>query len=141
MEPPAGEWRRHRCTMFSVRWLLLISGLIRVAHCKRYFFCQGSDDYQRLRPEAGARFALGFSMPIAWPAVADGVAQGTAPNRAFSDRFPMTVATWLLMLVAVIVWNPSMPLRPSFRLAPESTVILYCYGNGASKHRFRLSPE
>ena len=45
-------------------------------------------------------------MPIAWPAVADGVAQGNAPNRAFSVRFPMTGATWLLMVVAAIVWNP-----------------------------------
>ena len=70
------------------------------------FFCQGSDDYQRLRPEAGARFVLGFSMPIAWPAVADGVAKGTAPSRAFSVRPAATVATWLLMVVAVIVWNP-----------------------------------
>ena len=86
-------------------------GLIRVAHCvlrsaDDVSVCQGSDDYQRLRPEAGARLVLGFSMPIAWPAVADGVAQGTVPNRAFSDRFPVTVATWLLMLAAVIVWNP-----------------------------------
>ena len=44
-------------------------------------------------------------MPIAWPAVADGVAQETAPNRAVSVRPAVTVATWLLMLVAVIVWN------------------------------------
>ena len=54
-------------------------GLIRVAHCALRsagygFLRQGSDDYQRLRPEAGARFVLGFSMLIAWPAVADGVA-------------------------------------------------------------------
>ena len=70
-----------------------------------FSICQGSDDYQRLRPEAGARFVLVFSMPIAWPAVADGVAQGTAPNRAFSVRPAATGATWLLMLVAVIVGN------------------------------------
>ena len=49
---------------------------------------------------------LGFSMPIAWPAVADGVAQGTAPNITFSVRPAATVATWLLMVLAVIVWNP-----------------------------------
>ena len=86
-------------------------GLIRVPHCALHkagdvFLCQGSDDYQRIRPEAGARFVLEFSMPIAWPAVADGVAQGTAPNRAFIVKPAATVATWLLMLVAVIVWNP-----------------------------------
>ena len=45
-------------------------------------------------------------MPIAWPAVADGVAKGTARNMIIRDRFPVTVATLLLMLVAVIVWNP-----------------------------------
>ena len=73
--------------LFSLRWLLL---------------------YQCLRPEAFARFVSGFSMPIAWPAVADGVAQGTTPNIAFSNRFPMTVATWLLMVVAMIVWNLGM---------------------------------
>ena len=39
--------------------------------------------------------------------MADGVDKGTTPNRAFSDRFPVTVATWLLMVVAVIVWGPS----------------------------------
>ena len=50
---------------------------------------------------------LEFSMPIAWPAVADGVSQGTAPNRAFSVRPAATAATWLLMVAAVIVWNPS----------------------------------
>ena len=49
---------------------------------------------------------LGFSVPIAWPAVADGVDKGTAPNIAFSVRFPLTGATWLLVVVAVIVWNP-----------------------------------
>ena len=49
---------------------------------------------------------LVFSMPIAWPAVADGVAQGTARNMVIRDRFPLTGATWLLMLVAVIVGNP-----------------------------------
>ena len=54
----------------------------------------------------GARFVLEFSMPIAWPAVVDGVAQGTAPNKLFSVRAAATVATWLLMVVAVIVWNP-----------------------------------
>ena len=37
--------------------------------------------------------------------MADGVAKGTAPNRAFSVRPAAIVATWLLMLVAVIVWN------------------------------------
>ena len=56
-----------------------IFGLIRVVHCAlrsagSIFFCQGSDDYQCLWPEAFARFVLGFSMSIAWPAVADGVA-------------------------------------------------------------------
>ena len=45
-------------------------------------------------------------MPIAWPAVADGVAKGTARNMVIRDKFPVTVATLLLMLVAVIVWNP-----------------------------------
>ena len=85
MGPPAGEWRRPGGAMlFSLRWLLL---------------------YQCLRPEAGARLVLGFSMPIAWPAVADGVVKGTAPNRAVGVRLPVTVATWLLMVVAVIVWN------------------------------------
>ena len=54
----------------------------------------------------GARFVLEFSMPIAWPAVVDGVAKGTARNIAFSDRLRTAGATWLLMLVAVIVWNP-----------------------------------
>ena len=86
-------------------------GLIRVPHCALHkagdvFLCQGSDDYQRIRPEAGARFVLEFSMPIAWPAVADGVDKGTARNMVIRDRFPLTVATWLLMLVAVVVWNP-----------------------------------
>ena len=48
---------------------------------------------------------LGFSMPVAWPAVADGVAKGTARNMVIRDRFPVTSATWLLMVVAVTVWN------------------------------------
>ena len=48
---------------------------------------------------------IGFSMPIAWPAVADGVAQGTVPIRAVSVRPAAAGATWLLMVVAVIVWN------------------------------------
>ena len=71
-----------------------------------FLFARVPDDYQRLRPEAFARFVLGFSMPIARPAVADGVAKGTAPNIAFSVRPAATGATWLLMVVAVIVWNP-----------------------------------
>ena len=91
----------------------LLFGLIRVAQCRRYFFCQGSDDYQRLRPEAFARFVHEFSMPIAWPAVADGVDKGTAPNMAFSVRPAATVATWLLMVVAVIVWNPGIGFSPT----------------------------
>ena len=49
---------------------------------------------------------LGFSMPIAWPAVAGGVVKGTAPIRAVSVRLRAAVATWLLIVVAVIVWNP-----------------------------------
>ena len=81
--PQASEWRRPRGG--DVQCALHRAGGI--------FFCQGSDDYQRLRPEAGARFVLGFSMPIAWPAVADGVAQGTAPNRAVGIRLRVTVAT------------------------------------------------
>ena len=56
---------------------------------------------------------LGFSMPIAWPAVAYGVAKGTAQNMVIRDRFPLTVATWLLMLVAVIVWNPGIDFSPT----------------------------
>ena len=95
--------------LFSLRWLLLYSGLISPLRCAvqaTVSVCQGSDDYQRLRPEASARLVLGFSMPIAWPAVADGVVQGSAPNRAFSVRPAATVATWLLMVVAVIVWIP-----------------------------------
>ena len=57
---------------------------------------------------AMAMFSLRWATPclIAWPAVADGVAQGTAPNRVFSVRPAATGATWLLMVVAVIVWNP-----------------------------------
>ena len=35
----------------------------------------------------------------------------------------------------------AMPLQLSFRLAPESGVVISYYGNGAGKHRFRLSPE
>ena len=35
----------------------------------------------------------------------------------------------------------AMPLHPSFRRKPESSVVISCYGNGAGKHRFRLSPE
>ena len=30
---------------------------------------------------------------------------------------------------------------PSFRLSPESSVVIFYYGNGAGKHRFRHSPE
>ena len=76
--------------------------------------CEGSDDYQCLRPEAGARFVLEFSMPIAWLAVADGVAKGTVRNMVIRDRFPLTVATWLLMLVALIVWNLGIGFSPTF---------------------------
>ena len=35
----------------------------------------------------------------------------------------------------------AMPLQPSFRLAPESGVVISYYSNGADKHRFRLAPE
>ena len=110
--PQAGEWRGPGGAMlFSVRWAAPLFGLIRVAHCALrsagyVSVCQGSDDYQRLRPEAFARLVLGFSMPIAWPAVADGVAKGATRNMVIRDRFPLTGATWLLMVVAVIVWNP-----------------------------------
>ena len=31
-----------------------------------------------------------------------------------------------------------MPLQPSFRRKPESSVVISCYDNGAGKHRFRL---
>ena len=55
---------------------------------------------------------LGFAMPIAWPAVADGVAKGTARNMAIRDRLPVTVATWLLMVAAVIVWNHGIGFLP-----------------------------
>ena len=54
----------------------------------------------------GQRLLRGFSMPIAWPAAADEVAQETARNMVTRDRFPVTGATWLLMVVDVIVWNP-----------------------------------
>ena len=37
--------------------------------------------------------ALGFSMPIAWPAVADAVAKGATRNMVIRDRFPVTGAT------------------------------------------------
>ena len=33
------------------------------------------------------------------------------------------------------------PLQPSFWLAPESSVVISYYCNGAGKHRFRLAPE
>ena len=35
----------------------------------------------------------------------------------------------------------AMPLQSSFRRKPGSSVVISCYGNGAGKHRFRLSPE
>ena len=100
-----GLWGDVQCAMASP-----LFGLIRVAHCALrragdVSVCQGSDDYQRLRPEAFARFVLGLSMPIAWPAVADGVAKGATRNMVIRDRFPLTGATWLMMVVAVIVWN------------------------------------
>ena len=79
-----------QCAMASP----ILFGLIRVARCALrsagdVSVCQGSNDYQRLRPEAGGRFVLGFSMPIAWPVAAD----GTARNMVIRDRFPLTVAT------------------------------------------------
>ena len=39
--------------------------------------------------------------------MADGVAKGATRNMVIRDRFPVTVATWLLIVVAVIVWNSS----------------------------------
>ena len=43
---------------------------------------------------------------------------------------------------AAYVFIIAMPLQPSLRLSPESSVVIsYYYGNGAGKHRFRLSPE
>ena len=114
-------------------------GLIRVTHCALrsaggWFFCQGSDDYQRLRPEAFAQFVLGFSMPIAWPAVADGVAKGTTRNMAIRDRFPLTVATWLLMVVAVIVWNSGIEF-----FAYESIVgHMYVFARGLAASILRI---
>ena len=33
-------------------------------------------------------------------------ALGDSRNMVIRDRFPVTVATWLLLVVAVIVWNP-----------------------------------
>ena len=35
----------------------------------------------------------------------------------------------------------AMPLQPSFRRKPESSVVISYYCNGAGKHRFRLAPE
>ena len=97
--------------MFSVRWAAPLFSLIRVAHCalcraSGIFFCQDSDDYQRLRPEAGARFVLEFSVPIAWPAVADGVAKGTTRNMVIRDRFTSDRCDLVADGVAVIVWKP-----------------------------------
>ena len=97
-----------------------------------FLFARVPDDYQRLRPEAGARLVLGFSMPIAWPAVADGVAQETAPNRAFSVRHAATVATWLLMVVAVIIWNPGIGFFAYGSIAGHK----YVFGEGVGGINF-----
>ena len=35
----------------------------------------------------------------------------------------------------------SAPLQPLFRLSPDSGAVLPGYGDGAGRHRFRLSPE
>ena len=39
------------------------------------------------------------------------------------------------------VFSIAMPLQTSFRLAPESGVVICYYGDGAGRHRFRLAPE
>ena len=35
----------------------------------------------------------------------------------------------------------AMPLQPSFRRKPGSSVVISYYCNGAGEHRFRLAPE
>ena len=73
-------------------------------------------------------------MPIAWPAVADGVAKGTTRNMVIRDRFPLTVATWLLMVVAVIVWNSGIEF-----FAYESIVgHMYVFARGLAASILRI---
>ena len=45
-------------------------------------------------------------MPIAWPAVADGVAKGTTRNMVIRDRFTSDRCDLVADGVAVIVWIP-----------------------------------
>ena len=39
------------------------------------------------------------------------------------------------------VFTVAMPIQPSFRRKPESSVVISYYGNGAGKRRFRRKPE
>ena len=70
------------------------------------FFCQGSERLSA--PTAGGFCAVGarFLHAYSMARCGHGVVQGTAPNSAFSVRPAATVATWLLMVVAVVVWDP-----------------------------------
>ena len=64
--------------------------------------------------------------------------RGVAALAAFRFRACGHIAIYHSPAYAFII---AMPLPPSFRLSPESSVVISYYGNGAGKHRFRLAPE
>ena len=89
------------------------------------------------------------SLPLVWPAGRLSKASrspesipGSGPAAECRKSKPARACGHIAIYHSpAYVFIIAMPLQPSFRLAPESSVVISYYGNGAGKHRFRLAPE
>ena len=63
------------------------------------------------------------------------------PAQAQHTRGPRACDHIAIYHSPAYVFIIAMPLQPSFRRKPESSVVISYYGNGGGKHRFRRKPE